>query len=123
VWPRLTLVVSGAIGETVPVVLGVPFRLAGPPGSAPPPGAAVVEVTVDRLVITAGTLRSPGRFGSLLSLRWRDLTPAPDEGPLSPVGDPGIPLPPPPPEPAQPPTDPPPTSTLAPAPPAREDIR
>jgi len=83
-WPRLTLVVNGGIGDTVPVVRGVPFRLAA--------GRAVAEVTVDELVITAGTLRSPGRFTSLLSLRWRDLTPAADEGPPLPTGDPGIPI-------------------------------
>jgi hypothetical protein len=83
-WPRLTLVVDGAIGDTVPVVRGVPFRLAA--------GPAVAEVTVDELVITAGTLRSPGRFDSRLSLRWRDLTHATDDGPPRPTGDPGIPL-------------------------------
>jgi len=82
-WPRLTLVVNGGIGDTVPVLLGVPFRLAGTD--------ATVEVIVDRLVLTAGTLRSPGRFGSQLSLRWRDLTLASDDGPPRPVGDPGIP--------------------------------
>jgi hypothetical protein len=85
-WPRLTLVVTGAIGATVPLVAGVPFRLAGSPG------VAVVEVTVDELVLTAGTLRSPGRFGSRLSLRWRDLTLGPDTGPARPLGDPGIPV-------------------------------
>lgn len=83
-WPRLTLVVNGTLGDTVPVVRGVPFRLAA--------GPAVAEVTVDELVITAGTLRSPGRFTSRLSLRWRDLTPAADEGPPRPTGDPGIPI-------------------------------
>lgn len=83
-WPRLTLVVNGAVGDTVPVVRGVPFRLAA--------GPAVAEVTVDELVITAGTLRSPGRFGSRLSLRWRDLALASDDGPPRPIGDPGIPL-------------------------------
>ncbi|WP_290060884.1 hypothetical protein [Amycolatopsis solani] len=85
-WPRLTLVVTGAIGATVPVVTGVPVRLTGAPGTA------AVEVTVDELVLTAGSLRSPGRFGSRLSLRWRDLAPAPDEGPPHPVGDPGVPV-------------------------------
>ena len=83
VWPRLTLVVNGAIGDTVPVVAGVPFRMAA--------GPAIAEVTVDELVVTAGTLRSPGRFGSRLSLRWRDLTRAPDDGPPRPDGDPGLP--------------------------------
>lgn len=83
-WPRLTLVVNRAIGDTVPVVLGVPFRLAA--------GTAVAEVTVDELVIMAGTLRSPGRFGSRLTLRWRDLTLATDDGPPRPTGDPGIPV-------------------------------
>jgi hypothetical protein len=82
-WPRLTLVVNGAIGDTVPVVRGVPFRLAA--------GPAVAEVTVDELVVAAGTLRSPGRFGSRLSLRWRDLGLATDDGPPRPAGDPGIP--------------------------------
>jgi hypothetical protein len=85
-WPRLTLVVAGGIGQTVPVVLGVPTRLAAA-------GVAVVEVTVDQLVITAGTLRSPGRFGSRIAVRWRDLTLAPDAGPPAPVGDPSIPQP------------------------------
>jgi hypothetical protein len=85
-WPRLTLVVTGAVGDTVPVVTGVPFRLAGPDGPA------AVEVVVDELVLTAGTLRSPGRFGSRLSLRWRDLTLARDDGPAPPLGDPGIPV-------------------------------
>jgi hypothetical protein len=85
-WPRLTLVVTGAVGATVPVVPGVPVRLAGPAGPA------AVEVVVDELVLTAGTLRSPGRFGSRLSLRWRDLTLARDDGPAPPLGDPGIPV-------------------------------
>jgi len=89
-WPRLTLVLTGAVGQTMPVVLGVPFRLVA--GSAAGE-AAVVEVTVDRLVVTAGSLRSPGRFGSQLALRWRDLTLAPDAGTPAPAGDPGIPGP------------------------------
>lgn len=84
-WPRLVLLSGGAIGETVPVVAGVPFALRL--------GAtAVVEVTVDLLVLTIGTLRSPGQFGSRLALRWRDLTLAPDTGPPRPTGDPGIPI-------------------------------
>lgn len=85
-WPRMTLVVTGTIGETVPVLLGVPFRLAGP-------GPAVVEVVVDQLVIATGSLRGPGRFGSRLALRWRDITLAPDAGPPPPLGDPSIPRP------------------------------
>ncbi len=83
-WPRLTLVAAGTIGESVPVVAGVPFRLrAG--------GAAVVAVTVERLRVTAGSLRSPGRFGSVVALGWRDLGLAPDSGPPPAVGDPSIP--------------------------------
>ncbi|MGW5714790.1 hypothetical protein ACWEVP_01385 [Amycolatopsis sp. NPDC003865] len=83
-WPRLTLLSDGVIGETVPVVAGVPVALRL--------GAvAVVEVTVDLLVVTIGTLRSPGQFASRLALRWRDLGPAPDTGPPRPAGDPGIP--------------------------------
>ncbi|MCR6485058.1 hypothetical protein M8542_19710 [Amycolatopsis sp. OK19-0408] len=85
-WPRLTLVVAGAIGTTVPVVAGVPVRLAGSPGTA------AVEVIVDELVLTAGTLRSPGRFASRLSLRWTDLTLGRDDGPPHPLGDPGVPV-------------------------------
>lgn len=84
-WPRLTLLAGGAIGETVPVVAGVPCPLRL--GSS-----AVVEVTVDRLVITIGTLRSPGQFGSRVALRWRDLGPAPDTGPPPSTGDPGVPV-------------------------------
>ena len=83
-WPRLTLLLGGAAGDTVPVVPAVPVRLAV--------GAtAAVEVTVDRLVLTAGSLRSPGRFGSRLELRWRLIGPAPDAGPPAAVGDPSIP--------------------------------
>jgi hypothetical protein len=82
---RLTLLSGGVIGETVPVVAGVPFALRL--------GAvAAVEVTVDLLVVTIGTLRSPGQFDSRLALRWRDLGPAPDTGPPRPTGDPGIPV-------------------------------
>lgn len=92
-WPRLTLLVNGAIGDTAPVVLGVPFRLAAGLASGEATTGVAVEVTVEELVLTAGTLRSPGRFGSRLSLRWRDLTLAPDEGPPRPLGDPGIPRP------------------------------
>jgi hypothetical protein len=85
-WPRLTLVLADEIGQTMPVLPGVAGRLTGPD-----PAVAVVEVTVDRLVITAGTLRSPGRFGSRLTLRWRDLSLGLDAGPASGTGDPSIP--------------------------------
>lgn len=83
-WPRLTLVDAGRIGDTVPVVVGVPMRLGRD-------GAAVVEVLVDHLRVTAGSLRSPGRYGSRIVLFWRDLQRAPDRGPPAAVGDPSIP--------------------------------
>lgn len=85
-WPRLTFVAGGVIGETVPVLPGVRFavRLGAD---------ASVEITVDTLVVTVGTLRSPGQFGSRLALRWRALGPAPDAGPPPSTGDPSIPIP------------------------------
>jgi hypothetical protein len=82
--PRLTLVDAGVIGDTVPVVPGVPQRV----GHG---GVGVVEVVVDLLVITAGSVRSPGRFGGHLTLRWRPLDTAPSTGAPHPSGDPGIP--------------------------------
>ncbi len=82
-WPRLTLVSDGRIAETAPVVAGLPVRFSG--------GArAAVEVVVDRLVLTAGSLRSPGRFGSQIVLRWRDLSLAADAGPPASAGDPAV---------------------------------
>jgi hypothetical protein len=81
--PRLTLVDGGTIAGTMAVVPGVPQRLGL--GSA-----AAVEVVVDRLVLTAGSLRSPGSYGSRITLRWRDLRTAPDAGPPPATGDPAL---------------------------------
>lgn len=83
-WPRLTLVAAGALGETVPAVAGVPFRIRMA-------ATAVLELTLQQLMITAGSLRGPGRFGSRIVLLWRDLFPAPDTGPPPSAGDIGIP--------------------------------
>jgi hypothetical protein len=84
-WPRLTLVSGGRIADTAPVTVGVPVRFRDGAG-------AVVEVVVDRLVLTAGSLRSPGRFGSQIALRWRDLRLAADVGPPASTGDPAVTL-------------------------------
>ena len=81
--PRLTLLASGTIADTGAVVAGVPLRLGL--GSA-----AAVEVTVDRLVLTAGSLRAMGDYGSQITLHWRDLHAAPDTGPAPAAGDPAL---------------------------------
>jgi hypothetical protein len=81
--PRLTLVVDGRIADTTAVVPHVPLRLAD--------GArTVVEVIVDRLVLTSGALRGPGRFDSRVILRWRDLLLAGDTGAAPTPGDPAM---------------------------------
>ena len=54
-------------------------------------GTGVVEVIVDLLLVTAGSMRSPGQFGSRVTLRWRPLDAAPSTGPPPTRGDPGIP--------------------------------
>jgi hypothetical protein len=77
-------VVGTTIADTAPVVPGVRFRLAS--GTT-----AAVEMVVDLLVLTAGTLRSPGPYGSRITLRWRPLDVAPLAGPQPARGDPGIP--------------------------------
>jgi len=81
---RLTLLESGAVGDTVPVTTGEPAVLTMA-------GRAVVEIVVDSLVATVGSLRSPGQYGSSISLRWRDLHAAPNDGPAQVVLDPTIP--------------------------------
>jgi len=81
---RLTLVAGEAIGETCAVVPGRSCRLAVA-------GATLVELVVDRLVITAGSLRSPGEYSSFIELRWRETERASAAGPLLREGDPGIP--------------------------------
>jgi hypothetical protein len=83
-WPRLTLLVGGEIGDTVAAVTGAPTVL----GRG---GVAAVELVLERLVVTAGSLRSPGQYGSRVTLRWRDLHTAPDAGPAPATGDPSIP--------------------------------
>lgn len=81
---RLTLLESNAIGDTVPAATGEAAILTVA-------GRAVVEVIVDALTISAGSLRSPGQYGSSIALRWRDLRPAPNAGPVLATGDPSIP--------------------------------
>ena len=80
---RLTLIVGGAIADTGAVMAGVPLRLGA--GLA-----AAVEVAVDRLVVTAGSLRAMGDYGSQITLRWRDLRTAPGTGPPPVTGDPAL---------------------------------
>lgn len=81
--PRLTLIVDGRIADTVLLVPHVPLRLGD--GLR-----AQVEVIVDRLMVTAGALRGPGRSDSRLVLRWRDLAVAGDAGPAAGAGDPAL---------------------------------
>jgi hypothetical protein len=83
--PRLTLVVDERIADTALVVEHLPIQFADG-------GRAQVEVVVDRLVVTAATLRSPGASGSRLVLRWRDLLVADDSGPAPTSGDPAVDL-------------------------------
>ena len=83
--PRLTLLVGERIADTAVVIEHRPIQLADH-------GRAQVEVIVDRLVLTAATLRSPGPSGSRLVLRWRDLLVADDLGPAPTPGDPALDL-------------------------------
>jgi hypothetical protein len=80
---RLTLIADGTIADTGAVVAGIPLRLGL--GSA-----AAVEVIVDRLVVTAGSLRAMGDYGSQITLRWRGLRTATDTGPPPVTGDPAL---------------------------------
>jgi hypothetical protein len=81
--PRLTLLVDGRVADTGAVVPRAALRLGD--GTR-----MVVEVIVDRLVLTSGTLRGPGSFDSRITLRWRDLLAADDAGPAPTVGDPAL---------------------------------
>ncbi len=81
---RLTLLDGPTLGDTVPVVAGVRSTLAAGAGAA-------VEVVVDALTITAGSLRSPGQYGSSVTLRWLAVGAAPDDGPPPAPGDPSLP--------------------------------
>ena len=83
--PRLTLVVDERIADSAVVIEHRPIQLADN-------GRAQVEVVVDRLVVTAATLRAPGASGSRLVLRWRDLLVAADSGPAPTPGDPALDL-------------------------------
>jgi hypothetical protein len=81
--PRLTLIADGHVADTTAIVPHVPLPLAD--------GArAAVEVIVDRLLLTSGALRGPGRSGSRITLRWRDLLTADDTGPAPTPGDPAL---------------------------------
>ena len=81
--PRLTLIAGGRVADTVAVVPHAPLVLGDGLHS-------MVEVTVDRLVLTAGSLRGPGRFGARITLRWRDLLTAGNAGPAPVPGDPAL---------------------------------
>lgn len=81
---RLSLVDGATLGDTVPVVAGMPWTLQVA-------GAASVRLVVDRLVLTAGSVRSPGRYGSTITLRWADARTAGNAGPALSTGDPTIP--------------------------------
>lgn len=81
--PRLTLIADGHIADTAAIVPHVPLLL----GDG---DRAVVEVIVDRLHLTSGALRGPGRFDSRITLRWRDLLTAGDTGPAPTPGDPAL---------------------------------
>lgn len=81
---RLTLIDGPSIGDTVPIVAGVRIALTVS-------GAVAVEVVVDALTVTAGSLRSPGQYGSSITLRWRQVGSAPDTGPPPAPGDPSLP--------------------------------
>jgi hypothetical protein len=85
--PRLTLVQGERIGETTPVVAGRPIVLGLD-------GRTLVEIVVDGLIVSVGSLRSPGLYGSVLRLRWRSLEMASAAGPARPVPDDAIPRPP-----------------------------
>jgi hypothetical protein len=82
--PRLTLLDGSTLGESVPLVVGVTTTLVVG-------GLAAVELILDSAVITAGSLRSPGKFGSSIAFRWRDLHPATNAPPPVPTGDSTIP--------------------------------
>jgi hypothetical protein len=83
---RLSLLDSATLGDSVPVVGGVAMTVAVA-------GLAAFEVTVDALTVTAGSLRSPGQYGSSIALRWRDLHPSSNAGPPLATGDDAIPRP------------------------------
>ncbi len=82
--PRLTLLQGSVLGDTVALVPGQPVVLTIA-------GLAVVEVVVDSLILTVGSLRSPGQYSSSIQLRWRDLHPAGNSGPDLTRGDDSIP--------------------------------
>lgn len=81
---RMSLVEGSTLGDSVPVVAGVPATLTVA-------GRAVAAVTVETIALTAGSLRSPGEYSSSVTLRWRHLGEAGDAGPTLPPGDDSIP--------------------------------
>lgn len=81
---RLTLLDGATLGDSVPIVVGQPTTLTVS-------GRAIAEVTIEAITLTAGSLRSPGQYGSSVTLRWRDLHPATNAGPVLTTGDPSIP--------------------------------
>jgi hypothetical protein len=83
---RLSLLEGAALGDSVPVVVGIAVTLSVS-------GRSVIEVTIDAITLTAGSLRSPGQYGSSVTLRWRDLPPAGNAGPQLATGDDSIPRP------------------------------
>ena len=54
-------------------------------------GAVVSALSLIVGLLTVGSLRSPGQYGSGIAFRWRDVRPGADAGPWLATGDDSIP--------------------------------